>query len=1299
MIRSRHSDEPQRATGTVSVLGALALCLAASPAAFSQGASQRMVFDHLSIEDGLSQGTVTRVAQDPAGFIWIATESGLNRYDGSTVQRFVYDRSATGGLNNDYIWDIEIDAQGDLWLATDGGGVARFEQETAQFTHYRFDADDANSLSSDAVRSLDIDSRGAVWVGTRDAGLNRIDVASGEIERFDHPNPAISIPTSATVFDIIEAAGGTQWFATSAGLYARETGSRAMRRWVNDADDSTSLSDNTVIAVHEASDGVIWAGTYEGGLNAIDREAGTLRRYRADADDAGALANDYVRDILEDSDGRLWVATAGGLSLLDRDTNRFTTYANRRDDARSLGSSYVMTLFQDQGGVLWVGTRGAGVAAWNPRSWTLGLRTMSDLADSVIVAFAADGRGHVWIGTMGKGLQRLTLETGELTPASALFGDSFAGLRTMSLLLDSRGQLWVGTMANGVLQVALDSGRITRFPHDPANAGTLSAAGVMSLFETIDGAIWVGTFGGGANRIDATTGAVDRLDGALGDGSKLAQSRVTAIVGDGGTGLWFATDGDGLFFHDTVEAKTTQFLSSENDERTLSANRLYAVYHDADTQRLWIGTAGRGLDVLPLDGAHLTSPRFSNISMRNGLSDNVVYGIEPDARGHLWLSSNSGLMHFDPKTRAVRKFHTRHGLQGEEFNFGAHHRGPDGRLYFGGAGGFNAFIPVRVSEDVAAPTVRLAAIEIDNQAYAGATTLHGLRKLDLKHDQDIITFELAVPDYVDPAKNRIAYRLEGFDAGWVSPVTARRFTYTNLTQGEYRLHARAISAAGVPGPETVLLTLRVHPAPWATWWAYAGYALLLALTTWLSLRWYRSKVERDAEMERLAHSDPVTGLSNRKRFLEQVRTAIETHTDAEGAVAVLAVDFNHVQRINDSLGHSAGDRVLKALANRLMHTVASTCHDLNVFETARLNGDEFAVVIAGANAGKRAERLGGHIVQRFSETLVDDGERIALMTNVGVAWYAAHGSRADALVKNAQAAAHAARTDGNGRCLVYSDDIAERIKDRLTLERDLRQAILSDQFELYLQPKFDIKRQMLTGAEALIRWQHPTRGLVMPDTFIALAEETGMIESIGRWVIDAVARQIDIWHQFSQPVIPVAVNVSSVEFRTGNPARTIQSAAAEVDIDPSLIHVELTESVIMQDAPQTRAALKALRDMGCHLAVDDFGTGYSSLAYLRRFQLDTVKIDRAFISDITTSDEDQSICAAIIAMAHGLNLSVVAEGVETEAQLKCLARLGCDEVQGFLLGKPVPADQFAALFGARADIRDGASPTPFFQAS
>lgn len=1290
--------QPAAATRLTVRRAACVLAATVCAGAPAQGTTERMVFDHLSIEEGLSQGTVTRVVQDPAGFIWIATESGLNRYDGTRIQRFVYDRADEHGLQNDYIWDIDVDAAGNLWLATDGGGVAHFDQSTAHFTHYRHDDTDPNSLSSDAVRSLEIDGRGAIWVGTRDAGLNRIDAESGEVTRFDHPNPSLSVPVDATVFDILEARGGTRWFATSAGLYASEPGSRAMRRYRHDAADPASLSDDTVIAIHETADGVIWAGTYEAGLNALDREAGTLRRFRANADDPTALANDYVRDILEDGDGRLWVATAGGLSLLDRTTGNFTTYANRQDDARSLGSSYVMTLHQDAGGVLWVGTRGAGVAAWNPRSWSLGLHSMSTLADSVIVAFAADGRGHVWIGTMGVGLQRLTLETGELESAESLFGDSLAGLRTMSLLLDSRGHLWVGTMANGVLEIELESKTVTRYPHDPANRFSLSADGVMSLYEAIDGTVWVGTFGGGANRIDPQSRTVDRLDAALGDAGTLAQARVTAIAGNDDNTLWFATDGDGLFLYDASESRATRFMSREDDAATLSANRLYALYLDADDQQLWIGTAGRGLDVLSLEAPVATRPEFSNIAMQDGLSDNVIYGIEPDARGHLWLSSNSGLMTFDPTTKAVRKLHTRHGLQGEEFNFGAHHRGPDGRLYFGGAGGFNAFIPSRVSEDAQPPSIRIAAIEIDNQSYAGPTTLQVLDRLVLDHNQDIVTFELTVPDYIDPAKNRISYRLDGFDGEWVSPASARRFTYTNLATGDYTLRARAINAAGAIGPETTLLTLRVLPAPWATWWAYTGYILFALLSVALGLRWYRGKVERDAEMERLAHSDPVTGLSNRKRFLEQVATAIDLHCTDEGAVAVLAIDFNHIKRINDSLGHSAGDRVLKALANRLMHTVASTCHDLRLFETARLNGDEFAVLIAGRNAGKRAERLGGHIVQRFSETLIDEGERIALTTNVGVAWHAAHGRRADMLVKNAQAAAHAARTESNGRCLVYSNDIAKRIKDRLTLERDLRQAIVSNQFVLYLQPKFDVKRQVLTGAEALIRWQHPERGLVMPDAFIPIAEETGMIESIGRWVIDAVARQIDTWHQFSQPVVPVAVNVSSVEFRTGNPARAIAAAAEDTDIDAGLIHVELTESVIMRDAQHTRASLDALRDMGCRLSVDDFGTGYSSLAYLRRFPLDTVKIDRAFISDITSSEEDQSICAAIIAMAHGLNLSVVAEGVETEEQLRCLAKLDCDEVQGFLLGRPVPADQFAALFGARADVRNGSGPTPFFQA-
>ena len=247
-----------------------------------------------------------------------------------------------------------------------------------------------------------------------------------------------------------------------------------MRRYRHEADDPDTLSDDTVITVHETSDGLVWAGTYEGGLNALDRSTGEVRRYRTRDGDPGALASDYVRDILEDTEGRLWVATAAGLCLLDRDSDTFTTYANRSDDPKSLGSSYAMTLFQDRGGVLWVGTRGGGVAAWNPRSWSLGQRRLPGLADSVIVAFAADGNNHLWIGTMGAGLQRLALDSGALQPADALFGDALAGLRTMSLLIDSRGHLWVGTMASGVRRIELDSGIVHSYRHDPDDASTLS---------------------------------------------------------------------------------------------------------------------------------------------------------------------------------------------------------------------------------------------------------------------------------------------------------------------------------------------------------------------------------------------------------------------------------------------------------------------------------------------------------------------------------------------------------------------------------------------------------------------------------------------------------------------------------------------------------------------------------------------------------------------------------------------------------------------------------------------------------
>ncbi|MFK8054264.1 MAG: EAL domain-containing protein [Woeseiaceae bacterium] len=1254
---------------------------------------QPMVFSHLDIEDGLSQGTVTEVFQDQLGFIWLGTESGLNRYDGNDVERFVQDRRNQSALVNDFIWDIADDASGDIWVATDGGGVSVYDQATGTFSHHRHDPSNENSISSDTTRSVLVDRDGIVWIGTRDAGLNRLDRTSNSIIRYTLSNPNLSVPPTATVFDIIQAIDGGLWFATNEGLYHKPYGNQTMRRY----DSDNGLSGDTAITVVEDSDGLIWIGTYENGLNALNLKTGVIEHFRHDPENSNSIAGNYIRDLMQDNNGRLWAATSQGLSLYCPDDHGgFDNYRKERTNPTGLASSYVMDLFQDSSGILWVGTRGAGVAMWSPRSWSLGLTQAPELVDSMITAFAADGAGTLWIGTMGAGLQQYSTETGELVPAAELFDQDIANIRTMSLLLDSRGHLWIGTMAQGLLALDLDTGSIRRFKHDPDDPESLSTNGIMSIFEDQDGSVWAGTFGGGLNQINVMDGRVRRISVSGPIGDTFSRSRITAITQDHLDRLWLATDGDGVFSYQINDLELTQYLTSETDTTTISENRLYAIFFDTDSQRLWAGTAGRGLDWAALGDTLQTEIRFNNFSKANGLSDNVIYGIERGNDGHLWFSTNNGLINFEWSTKTVHTLHRRHGLQGEEFNFGAHHRGPDGQLFFGGANGFNAFHPDQFEASGTAPRVRISSIHINSTPYSTDGLLANTQTLELPHDQNIIAVEASVLHFVDPARNLISYFLEGFDTQWSEPGTDKRFTYTNLDSGSYTLRIRGVSSSGIESESPVSLTIVIKPAPWATWWAYLIYVLSVALTIFLGMRWYHRRINKHARIKRLAESDPLTGLCNRNRFMDLVIAAGQQYSSMPNNVVVVAIDFNHIKRVNDSFGHESGDLSLKALGNRLIHLVAEAVPIDDQSETARLSGDEFSVLLTGNSAISSAHRLAEQIIAQFSESIVNGNTRVNLPTSVGIAIGSTN--EMHALLKNAQAASHAARASEQSSFLVHSEDIAKRLKQRVSLEQEIRHALDRDEYRLYLQPKFDTKSQVLIGAEALIRWEHPEKGLIPPDIFIPIAEEAGLITDIGEWVIEQSARRIHYWQTQEQPVVPIAVNLSGVEFRSSSPAHTISEAAKRVGIDVTLLQVELTESVVMHDVKRARKALKEIRNLGCQLSIDDFGTGYSSLAYLKRFPLDTLKIDRAFINDITESDEDRSICEAIIAMAHGLDLTVVAEGVETEAQMQCLLALGCDQVQGYFMGKPVPEEKFAAFFSARAAVPGSIKPQPFIKA-
>ena len=1268
--------------GLKSIAALLGLMII-SPVAVS-GQAPPMVFEHITVREGLSQSTVLDVHQDSQGFIWIATEAGLNRFDGYQMHRYTHDRADPTALRSDFVWEITEDSNGDLWLATKGGGLVRWERATDCFHTHLHDPADANSLSSNTVRAVLIDDAGLVWAGTRDGGLNRLDPTTGELKRFRHNPLDRSSLSDDTVIDIAQDRHGRLWVGTNSGVNVLDAGAKEFVRYLHDPDDSRSLSDDVVMTVYEDRVGNIWLGTYKGGLNRFDPERERFERFRHTVGIETSLSHDYVWTILEDDDGRLWVGTENGLNLFDRASGHFASYHKDPADAASLSNSYVMSLHQDVSGLLWVGTRGGGVSRWNPRSWTLGHFKNEALKDALVTSFAADDSGGVWIGTLGAGLMRYEPESGRIAPVEALLKGSskLSDERAMSLLMDRAGDLWVGTMTGGLNRLDLDRGTIRTYQHDPEDPSSLGANGIMSIFEDAAGDLWIGTFGGGLNRLDGATGKVQRFPHDPNDPSSFSSPRATAIVQDAEGSMWVATDGAGLNLLDRATGKFHRYRHDDYDPKSLSSDSIYSLHVDAKGN-VWVGAADGGLDRVLGSSRDPSSIRFRNLSQAQGLASNVVYGILSDRQGRLWLSGTNGLARYNPLDGKIKTFHRNHGLQGEEFNFGAYHRGPDGRLYFGGLNGLNAFDPLAVADTQRKPPIVLTIFEKFNEPAETALPHPLLDRVDLSYSDDVITFEFAALDFVAPEKNRYAYRLEGFDKNWVEQGNRRRVTYTNLDAGEYLFRVRAANSDGVWNNEGLAIPVSVAAAPWETPWAYFAYVVVLLLAMGGVMSWQRRRLQQAAQIRQLAYYDALTGLPNQQLFKQRLSHAVAAAQEKQDGLAVLYVDLDRFKRINDTLGHSIGDEIIKSVAARLSQCVHRRGDGIGRFELARLGGDEFLIFLRHRQAEAEAKAMAKDVAEALAEPLTSGGQELVITASIGGALYPEHGRDGETLLKAADTAVYQAKASGRRHFQLYSRNMSARAMHRLSLENDVRVALEQNQFQLYYQPKYRAHDLKIVGAEALLRWFHPTRGEISPGSFIPVAEEAGLIVDLGRWVTGAACTQLRSWNREGLPVVPVAINLSAEEFFRGDPVAMISETTSRIGVNAEELEIEITESALMRDTSKVSESLKALKRLGCSLSVDDFGTGYSSLAYLKRFPLDTLKIDRSFVKEIATNMDDAAICSAIIAMARSLGLNVVAEGVESDAQLRQLRSEGCDQIQGFLLSRPVPADLFMELLLAQ----------------
>jgi diguanylate cyclase (GGDEF)-like protein len=442
----------------------------------------------------------------------------------------------------------------------------------------------------------------------------------------------------------------------------------------------------------------------------------------------------------------------------------------------------------------------------------------------------------------------------------------------------------------------------------------------------------------------------------------------------------------------------------------------------------------------------------------------------------------------------------------------------------------------------------------------------------------------------------------------------------------------------------------------------------------LLLRSIQYSIERkhyQEQIERQANYDALTGLPNRNLLRDRLRQAMLAH-GGRRSLAVVFLDLDHFKFVNDGLGHNTGDELIHRVAQRLQDVVRKED------TVARLGGDEFILLLDGHAGDDAIYGIMQRVIGRVSEPVVIDGQELCITCSAGVSMYPQDGADVDTLLRNADAAMYRAKASGRNNVQFYKSEMNRHASERLVVERSLRHALEGDEFELHYQPRIDLATSRLVGVEALIRWRHPQWGLVYPGQFISIAEETGLIVPIGAWVLRTACAQNRAWQDAGYAPINVSVNLSMRQFRQQNLAASIERTLDETRLSAGHLEMELTESLVMQDTQGAVNTLRALRDLGVRVSVDDFGTGYSSLSYLRRLPLAALKIDQAFVRDITESPSDGGVLAqAIVALGHNLRLRVIAEGVETREQLRFLQRQACDEAQGMYLGGPVSAADLA----------------------
>ncbi|WP_428331766.1 two-component regulator propeller domain-containing protein [Mucilaginibacter sp.] len=802
--------------------------------AFSQ--NQSITFDHIGTREGLSQINVNCIIQDSRGFMWIGSRNGLNRFDGYKFINYSYDAKNNNSISNNMISDLAEDNDGNIWIATQNG-LNRFERKTGTFTRYMHDERKANSITSNIISRLAFDADGSLWIATQTGGLDRLDLVKKIFQHHIHTanyNQSISDNNVRTVF--LDSTRNL-WVGTSTGGLQRynRKNDRFLKFQLKDRR-SKVVSGTNIICINEISKNELCIGTQDDGLYLFNKDKGTYTHFSHNKGLLNSISSNTIYSLKKDNEGNLWVGTEnGGLSILNKKTSVFNNYQHDEVDPNSLNGNSIYGICKDRSGNMWLGTFSGGINLFKKSTSLFPLyrhnSSPNSLSNNFVLSIFEDKEKNIWVGTDGGGLNVFNSQVGSFTRymQQPEGNESISGNYVLVVNQDADGDLWTGTWGNGISIMNHTNHKFRYLNNNPASFPALSGNNVYNILHTKDKKTWICAFGNGLDCYDKKNNTIQhyKFDGNNHQG--ISSNYIYTLYEDKKGNLWVGTSDAGI---DLLDRKTNTFTHFRHNERknSISNNGVTDIIED-QKGNLWLCTLS-GLDMFnPL------TKKFTVFTKENGLPSDIMYSIKQDNEGMYWIGTSGGLSKFDPNHRTFDNYTSEDGIQSGEFKPHSAMKSSDGKLYFGGVGGFNAFFPEQIRKHTGFSPLVITSFQLFNKPISIAKgdddpsplkqEISETKAINLTHLQSVFSLEYAALDYGSTDRKQYAYKLLNFDQEWNYVGGRNSASYTNLPAGRYVFELKYKNSAGVWSPIRKALYINIKPPFWLTWWFKAIASLSL----------------------------------------------------------------------------------------------------------------------------------------------------------------------------------------------------------------------------------------------------------------------------------------------------------------------------------------------------------------------------------------------------------------------------------------------------------------------------------------